>query len=248
MSNNEPSKKSTSRREKIVKLVRKKGFVPISMLAENLGVTPQTIRRDINKLCDGGVLRRYHGGAGLVSSTENIDYENRQEIQHKEKQAIAKRIADYIPNNVSLFINIGTTNEEISQALLKHKNLKVVTNNLNVANILSRNDSFEVIIAGGTVRSRDQGITGEATIDLIQQFKVDFGIIGISAIDEDGSLMDFDYHEVRVTQAIIRNSRQTLLAADNSKYGRNAMVKLGHLSQIDIWFTNDPPPLSLSTS
>jgi len=91
------------------------------------------------------------------------------------------------------------------------------------------------------VRQRDFGIIGEATIDFISQFKVDYAIIGISGVDEDGSLMDFDYREVRVARAIISNSRQTFLCTDISKFGRRAMVRLGHLSEVDALFTDIAP-------
>ena len=92
-------------------------------------------------------------------------------------------------------------------------------------------------VAGGVVRARDRGIVGEAAIDLIRQFRVDFGVIGISGIDLDGTLLDFDYQEVRVAQAIIANSRQVFLAADHTKFGRNAMVRLGGLEDVDALFT-----------
>lgn len=233
--------KRTHRRDEIARLVRQEGFASIEELAGNFQVTPQTIRRDINSLCEDGILRRYHGGAGLATSNSNVDYKDRQGLYSDEKLSIAQLVADFIPNNASLFINIGTTTEEVAKKLLDHENLRVVTNNLNVANLLSNNESFEVIIAGGSVRPRDKGITGEATIDLIKQFRVDYGIIGISAIDDDGTLLDFDYHEVRVAQAIIENSRNTLLVADHSKIGRQAMVRLGHLSQMDLWFTDQSP-------
>ena len=140
----------------------------------------------------------------------------------------------------SLFINIGTTTEEVAKALHEHKGLSVVTNNLNVALILSHKPDFRVIVAGGLVRARDQGIIGELTIDLIRQFKVDIGIIGISGIDLDGALLDFDYREVRVAQAIIENSRRVFLTADHTKFGRNAMVRLGGLEQIHALFTDRP--------
>lgn len=233
--------KRSLRRDEIARLVRQEGFASIEELAGNFRVTPQTIRRDINSLCEDGVLRRYHGGAGLATSNSNVDYKDRQTLYSDEKLIIAQLVAEFIPNNASLFINIGTTTEEVARHLLKHENLRIVTNNLNVANLLSGNESFEVIIAGGLVRPRDKGITGEATIDLIKQFRVDYGIIGISAIDNDGTLLDFDYHEVRVAQAIIENSRNTLLVADHSKVGRKAMVRLGHLSQMEMWFTDQRP-------
>ena len=230
------------RQQEILSLVQQQGFVSIETLAQNFSVTSQTIRRDINSLCDQQLLTRYHGGAGLSSSVENVEYATRQVMNLEAKQQIAKMTAEHIPDRASVFINIGTTTEEIAKALLNHTELRIITNNLNVAAILRSNPSFEIIIAGGVVRQRDGGITGEATIDFIRQFKVDFGIIGISSIDTDGTLLDFDYHEVRVAQAIIENSRQIFLAADHSKFERCAMVRLGSISQIDALFTDRQPP------
>ncbi len=230
------------RQQEILSLVQQQGFVSIETLAQNFSVTSQTIRRDINSLCDQQLLTRYHGGAGLSSSVENVEYAARQVMNLEEKQQIAKMTADHIPDRASVFINIGTTTEEIAKALLNHTGLRIITNNLNVAAILRSNPSFEIIIAGGVVRQRDGGITGEATIDFIRQFKVDFGIIGISSIDIDGTLLDFDYHEVRVAQAIIENSRKIFLAADHSKFERCAIVRLGNIIQIDALFTDRQPP------
>ena len=143
-----------------------------------------------------------------------------------------------IPSGCSLFLNIGTTTEAIARELLHHRGLRVITNNLNVAAILSTNADCEVIVAGGVVRARDQGIVGEATVDFIRQFRVDIGLIGISGIEADGSLRDFDYREVKVARAIIEQSREVWLAADHSKFNRPAMVELGRLGQIDTLFTD----------
>ncbi len=237
---------SAARRGDIIEMVRQEGFVSIEALSEKFCVTPQTIRRDINELCDQGVLERLHGGARLPSSTENLAYPERQVLFSEEKRRIAALVAEHVPHQASLFINIGTTNEAIAEALLRHKGLSVITNNLNVASILSANPDFRVIIAGGQVRAHDRGIVGEATLDLIRQFKVDIGIIGISAIDEDGALLDFDYREVRASQAILENSRQVFLAADHSKFGRNAMVRLGQIDQVSSFFTDRPMPAALA--
>lgn len=183
-----------------------------------------------------------HGGAGLESSTVNTAYHTRKTLNLDAKQRIAQQLAAQIPDHASLFINIGTSNEIVAEALREHRGLEVITNNLNVAAILQHQEDFNVIVAGGQVRSRDGGIIGEATIDFINQFKVDFGIIGISGIDEDGSLLEFDYQEVRVAQAIIGNSRQVFLIADHSKFHRNAVVRQGNISQIDALFTDRRPP------
>jgi DeoR family glycerol-3-phosphate regulon repressor len=234
------------RRRAIVELVRRQGFAPIDALAEQFAVTPQTIRRDLNQLADAGTLQRFHGGAGLPSSVENLAYPARQVLCLEEKRRIARLAARHVPDHASLFINIGTTTEEVAKALLQHQGLSVITNNLNVASILAGKPDFRVIVAGGLVRSRDRGLVGEATLDLIRQFRVDIGIIGISGIDLDGALLDFDYREVRVAQAIIENSRRIFLTADHTKFGRNAMVRLGSIRQIHTLFTDQAPPPALT--
>ena len=236
---------SAQRRADIVELVRQRGFVSIEALAQRFAVTPQTIRRDINSLCDQAVLQRHHGGAALASSVENLAYPDRQVLCSEEKRRIAQLVAAHIPDHASLFINIGTTTEEIARHLLHHVGLRVITNNLHVAALLCGKPDFQVTVAGGVVRARDRGIVGEATIDLIRQFRVDFGVIGISGIDLDGTLLDFDYQEVRVAQAIIANSRQVFLAADHTKFGRNALVRLGAVEDVDALFTDAQPPAAL---
>ena len=228
------------RQQQILELVRERGYVSIEEMAQLFVVTPQTIRRDINQLAEADLLRRYHGGAAYDSSVENTAYAMRADQMRDEKRRIGEAIAAQIPDHASIFINIGTTTESIARALLNHNHLKIITNNLHVASILSAKDDFEVLIAGGKVR-RDGGIVGQASVDFINQFKFDFALVGISGIDSDGSLLVFDYQEVRVSQASIANARQVILAADSSKFGRNAMVRLGPITLIDCLVTDQPP-------
>lgn len=233
----------SSRQREILNMVNEIGYASIEALASKFNVTPQTIRRDINRLCDSKLLQRHHGGASRTSSVENVDYSTRQNILLQEKQRIAQMVVQQIPDRASLFINLGTTTEEVARLLADHKKLKVITNNLNVALTMSRNKDCDVIIAGGMVRHRDQGITGEATVEFIRQFKVDYGIIGVSGIDEDGTLMDYDYHEVRVAREIIDNSRSVFLVTDHTKFTRNAMVRIADIGDIDAIFTDKNPPI-----
>ncbi len=230
------------RRDAIVDLISQRGFMSVDVLATRFGVTPQTIRRDVNSLYAAGRLSRFHGGAGVASSGRNVGYSARQVLQHEAKRRIARAVAARIPDGASLFINIGTTTEEVARALRDRRNLRVITNNLNVANVLIQSDECEVIIAGGLVRNHDGGLVGEATLDLINQFRVDFGIIGISGIDLDGTLLDYDYREVRISQAIQRNARQVFLVADHTKFGRAAMVRVGTLADVAVLFTDMAPP------
>jgi DeoR family glycerol-3-phosphate regulon repressor len=223
--------------------VRARGSVSVEALADQFAVTLQTVRRDVKLLSDAGLLARFHGGVRVPSSTtENIEYLQRQMLNEQAKQRIARTVAAQVPAGCSLIINIGTTTEAIARELLHHKGLRVITNNLNVAAILSDNPDCEVIVAGGIVRSRDRGIIGEMTVDFIKQFKVDIGLIGISGIEADGSLRDFDYREVKVAGAIIEHSREVWVAADHSKFNRPAMVELARFDQVDMLFTDAPPP------
>lgn len=230
------------RQLQLVEEVRARQSTSVEQLAESLGVTLQTIRRDIQKLADAGLLVRFHGAVRVPSATvENLAHPQRQVLHAEGKTRIARAVAEAIPNGCSLILNIGTTTEAVAQALLKHRGLRVITNNLNVAAILSSNADCEVIVAGGVVRSRDRGIVGEATMDFIRQFKVDIGLIGISGIEADGTLRDYDFREVRVARTIIEQSREVWLAADSSKFKRQAMVELAHISQIDRFFTDAHP-------
>lgn len=239
-----PSVNSNPRQIHLLDTVRARDSVTVEQLAEMLGVTLQTVRRDVQRLAEAGLLTRFHGGVRRPSSTtENLAYQQRETLHAVGKARIAQAVAAQVPNDCSLILNIGTTVESIAKALLHHTGLRVITNNLNVAGILSGSPACEVIVAGGSVRARDRAIVGEATVDFIRQFKVDIAVIGISGIEADGSLRDFDLREVKVAQTIIAQAREVWLAADASKFNRPAMVQLAELSQIDCLFTDaDPPP------
>ncbi|QYD68598.1 DeoR/GlpR family DNA-binding transcription regulator [Paraburkholderia edwinii] len=235
-----------ARQQELLEWVQRDGFVTVDDLAAHFDVTPQTIRRDVNWLADINLLRRYHGGASLPTSSENVSYSARQRMFHDEKRRIAALVATHVPDQASLFINLGTTTEEVARALNRHRGLHVITNNLNVASMMSGYPDCEVLVTGGIVRPWDKGIVGELAIDFIRQFKVDFAIIGTSSIETDGTLRDFDTREVRVAEAIIEHSRTVFLAADHSKFGRPALVRQGHLNQIDSLFTDAAPPASMA--
>ena len=228
----------TERQTEIVAIAKANGRVLVEELASRFSVTPQTIRRDLNDLCNAQVLSRIHGGALFPSGIENMEYEARRKIAADEKEAIGRAAASLIPDNASLFINIGTTTEAVSKALLDHSGLMVITNNINVANRMRVYPSIEVVIAGGVVRGSDGGVVGEAAVDFIKQFKVDYAVIGASALDHDGALLDYDFREVKVAQAIIANARHVILVSDRTKFERTAPVRIGHLSQVDTFITD----------
>ncbi|MEX1235235.1 MAG: DeoR/GlpR family DNA-binding transcription regulator [Roseovarius sp.] len=228
----------TIRYPEILELARRDGKVTVEHLAQHFGVTSQTIRRDLSDLADAGRLERVHGGAVLPSGTINIGYEERRRINAAGKQAIARACAARIPEDSAIFLNIGTSTEAVATELIHHRNLLVVTNNMNVANILAQNPECEVILTGGALRRLDGGLTGDITKTAIRQFKFDIGIIGCSAIDPDGDILDFDVEEVGVSQAILNRSRRKMLVADHGKFKRTAPARIASLAEIDMLFTD----------
>ena len=234
------------RQTEILEIARSEGRVVVELLADRFGVTLQTIRRDLTDLADSGLLDRVHGGAVLRTGVTNFGYEDRRRMNDAAKAAIGRACAQAIPNNSSIILNLGTTTEAVARELLKHSNITVVTNNINVANILLANESCEILVAGGALRRSDGGLVGDLTTDFMTQFKVDYAVIGASALDADGDLLDFDLPEVRVSRAIIRQSRQVFLVTDASKLERSAPVRLASLSEIDVVFTDTAFPDELA--
>jgi DeoR family glycerol-3-phosphate regulon repressor len=229
------------RQSEIISLLRANGRVTVEELTALFAVSPQTIRRDLNEMSEARIITRVHGGAIVASSVQNLAYDARKLVAQQHKRLIGEATARLIADNSSLFINLGTTTEEVAHALAGHYGLLVITNNLNVAMELYRNRSLEVVIAGGNIRSSDGGIVGAAAVDLIRQFRVDTAVIGISAIDMDGTLLDFDIREVNVARSIIDNARRVILVSDSSKFSRSAPARIGTLADIDILVTDKLP-------
>lgn len=232
--------KTFTRHQAMHNFLSTRGYATIEELAKHFNVTPQTVRKDIQILASSGKIQRFHGGAGMALGAENIVYDQRKNIFHEEKKRVCDLLAKHIPDGASVCINIGTTTEEAATALLDHKNLRVVTNSLNVASICARNPSFDVVVACGTVRHKDNGIVGASAERFMREFRVDYSIIGIAGIDENGDLLDYDYREVAVARTIIECSRRVFLVTDNSKFGRPAMVRVAHISAIKALFCNGP--------
>ncbi len=230
------------RQADILEIAKQEGRVTVDGLAERFQVTVQTIRRDLAELSEAGKLDRVHGGAVLRSGVSNIGYEDRRGLNYEAKARMAERCAADIPEGSSVFMNIGTSTEAVARQLLNHKNLMIVTNNMNVANILAENPDCQIVVAGGMLRRSDSGLVGNLAVSSIRQFKFDHAIIGCSALDIDGDLMDFDLQEVLVSQTIIGQARKIGLVADASKFQRTAPARIASLADVDMVYTDQPLP------
>lgn len=228
----------SARQQNILKRLNADGFLSNDRLAQDYGVSTQTIRKDINGLCEMGLARRVHGGISEQSSFQNISFTARQMLNAKAKQAIAEKAVAHIQDGASLFMGIGTTVECAARALLGRKGLKVKTNNLNIAAILCADPDIDVQVSGGKLRHNDRDLIGQETTDFFSGFRVDYGLIGSGGLDPEVGLLDFQEDEAHVTRAIIKNARQTFLLCDHTKWGREAMVKVAPFDALSFFVTD----------
>lgn len=233
-----------SRQDAILGLLRTQERVETEDLATHFAVSIQTIRSDLRELSDAGLVARTRGGARRIFSASNRDYGERRKLNADRKEKIGALAARLIPNNCSLSLNIGTTTEQVARALGNHRELVVMSNNINIINMLMGANSNELILVGGAVRQSDGAIVGEDAVEFISRFKVDFAVIGASALDADGSVLDYDAREVSVARAILRNARTRLLVCDNTKFDRTAPVRICDISDLDYVITDLAPPQS----
>lgn len=233
--------KITERQQAILDLAQLQEHLEVDALVDRFGVTPQTIRRDINQLCESGLLRRRYGGVSLPSSVSNLSFTSRQVLNQFAKQSMARKVAAMIPDNSSVFLGIGTTLEFVARELSQHQGLKVLTNNLNIASLLCNCPNIDVIVSGGQLRHNDHDVVGQETTRFFSDYYADYGLIGTGSLDLERGLMDFEMREAQISRAILDNSRHRVLVADASKWERQALARVAPFTALD-WFVTDQLP------
>ncbi len=241
-----PGVTGNPRYDTLIAMISARGHMRIDELAALLGVSTQTIRRDIRKLCDDGFLSRYHGGAAQPSSAINTALEKREVAQVAEKRAIADAVAARIPDRSTVFLASGTTVEYVARALDARSELRIVTTSVRAASLLYARRDFDVMVPGGRLRPQNSGIVGPAAEAFLCGFRADFLVMSIGAIDPDGTLLEFDLNEVAVMRAMMANARQVFLAADHTKFAASASVKLAAVAEIDTLFTDAELPAAFA--
>lgn len=234
------------RQTQILHSIRDGGSASVEALAARHGVSPQTIRRDVNALCDLGLLRRQHGGAALPTNARAAAFADREVLQAEEKGRIGRAAAALIPHRASVFLGIGTTTAAVARALIGHDSLRVVTNNLEIADYLCRNPSFEVILAGGRARNRERDFIGESALAVFREVRVEYGVFGVCGVDADGGLRDFDFDEVRLSRLIVENSVKPVVVADHTKIRAATAVRFAEISELYAFVTDRPLPPELA--
>ncbi len=236
------------RHHEILRLLEQSGHLTIGQITSALGVSEQTVRRDLKKLEQMNLLSRFHGGANSLSqvledtpSLVNKDIRLREISYVQEKEAMAAAVAKLIPDGSTVFITIGTTVERIAMALADKKDLFVITNSLRVAGFLYSANSLRVMLPSGQVRASNGGIRGPRTISDLEGFMPDFMITSVGAVQNDGTMLDFNVGDVEAAKLMMKNSKHTIIAADHSKFSAAASVRLGRISDVDYLVTDKMP-------
>ncbi len=234
------------RQQRILELVRATGYASIESLAEAFAVSAQTVRRDMTRLDDLGLLQRFHGGAGLPEDSVRLSYRQKLGIAVAAKTRIGAAAAALVPDGASIYLDVGTTAEAVAEALLPRRLTAVYTNSMGAAAILARAQGMETYVTGGQVRGADGSLVGAGATAMLAGIAVDVAVIGCSGFATDGGATDFDPQKVAVKQAALKHARLALLVADAGKFARHAVVRIAPPGRFARLVTDSAPPDALA--
>jgi DeoR family glycerol-3-phosphate regulon repressor len=241
------------RHQQIMSAFHQNGFISVTGIAERIGVSTMTIRRDLVLLEQEGRITRTHGGAiasmdsprGSVDDEESI-FDRRLAKNAGAKSAIARVAATLVEPALSLGLDAGTTILTAVQLLAGRADLRIFTNNLRAALALAGQGS-PVYLLGGEVRVPELSVVGSAAIKILKSHFLDLVFIGVSAIDENG-IYDFSPEDTEVKRAFIDSATRVVVLCDASKFGQRALARIDALEAVDILVTDQPPPTRLASA
>lgn len=241
------SSATAARAQEILELLRMSGGRGrINEIAEAIGVTEETVRRNVKLLTQDGLVQKFHGSVQLSEAKTEQSFSVRMDEQPEAKRRIAAHVASRIPDGASLFLDVGSTTAYIAQALQGHANLFIVTNSVAVAHALAARNGNRVFMPGGELRPHDGGIFGVDALDFVERFLTDFAILSIAAIDATNAFSIFDLEEAKYSRAIMDRAATRIVAADSSKFGRRAPIALANPELLDLLITDADPPAEIA--
>jgi DeoR family glycerol-3-phosphate regulon repressor len=232
---------SSARHSTILQILDSEGLVETAALAQRLGVSAETLRRDLRALEEGGAVVRLHGAAELAGRRGEAPFRARMRDNAAAKQAIAALFAAMVRPGESLMLDTGTTTSFVARALVRHRRLTVVTNSTDVARILAGGEGNRVFLAGGELRPDSGAVLGGQAIRFAQGFRVDHAVISAGGLDA-GEVTDFDAAEAAFAQAVLERGGRRVLVTDATKFGRRGLVTVAPLAGLDLLVTDAPPP------
>ena len=237
---------SSPREAAILQLLQETGSARIDALAARLGVTDETIRRNVKRLQAQGMVNRVHGGVHLKDWGPEPSFAQRMVQNPGPKRRIAEAVARMLPDGASLFLDVGSTTAYVAQALRVRRELLVVTNSLAVAQALTGVNGNQVFMAGGELRSHDGGAFGAGALAFVQQFRVSYAVLSVAAIAAPAGFLLQDLREAEFSRAIIERAEETVVAADASKFGRSAPIAIAPPGRFSHLVTDTAPDSALT--
>lgn len=229
------------RQRKILEIVERSGKVEVEQLANTLVVSVMTIRRDLTELDELGFIERVHGGALLprhATAGEELPVIERSKEKTEIKGKIGRAVAGLIQDGDKIFLGSGSTTAAIAAALLHHRNLTVITNALNIANILMTAPQIKLAVIGGFLRRSELSLIGYFAENALHGLQVDKLVIGIRGIDPVKGLTSDNMEELLTDQAIMNTSKTVIVAADHSKFGHVAAIRTAPITAASKIVTN----------
>jgi DeoR/GlpR family transcriptional regulator of sugar metabolism len=233
---------AAQRHKLIVDELRSRGAVKVSELTELLAVSEMTIRRDLDSLASAGLLEKVHGGATVRGglSAEEPGFEAKSHRQLKEKEAIARAAARLVEPGQSIGLTAGTTTWRLASHLAQVHDLTVVTNSIQVANVLHRESrgDLTVVLTGG-VRTPSDALVGPVAVSTIRSLHLDVLFMGIHGATADSGLTTPNLLEAETDRALVASSERVIVVADHTKWGVRGLSRIAGLEDIDV-FVSDP--------
>ena len=227
------------RHKYILETLAKNGFVKVNDIANELEVTPVTIRKDLKYLESKNLLYRTHGSASPINPlTCDIDVQEKEKLRTEEKRRIAAAAQKLIEENDSIIIASGSTVHMLAEQITPINHLTVVTASLKTALLLNANNNIEVIQLGGTVRKNSSSVIGEYTSKFFEQITCSKLFLGVDGIDLEHGITNSNIEEAILNKKMIEASLRTIILADSSKFGRRGFGKICNLDCIDVIITD----------
>jgi DeoR family glycerol-3-phosphate regulon repressor len=235
------------RHAEILRMLREEGAVSIADLATRLGVSLETVRRDVKPLADDGSLVRMHGAVGLAGQGGEAPFERRMRENAAAKRAIARHVAAGISDGESVMLDTGTTTSFLARELLGHRRLTVVTNSSDIARTLATVNGNRVYMAGGELRSDSGAAFGVSALEFISRFSVDHAVISVGAVDAEG-LMDYDLEESEFARTVLSRGSRRVAVTDHTKFGRRGLVRVCAFDGVSALVTDRQPRPDISAA
>jgi len=233
--------KPSERQAEILRLVRDSGKVSVDFLADHLGTSKETIRRDLTELSLRGQLRKYHGGAERLDRATEGEFRARLHEQTEEKRAVGRLAASLFDRDDTLFVDTGTTTLAFAEELAMRPTMTIVTNSLAITQMMARSEQrHRVFLIGGEYLEEAAENVGPLAVEQIGKFFARDAVITVGAIDASGA-MDYELREAEIARAMIAQAGRITVVADETKLNRTALFRVCQLSQIHRLVVNTYP-------